>query len=297
MPLLSDFAQRLGIEIIRDGHFDHLGKIPTNLSNLIVPVKHEKYIRQLATNENIVGVITTADIVGSIPGFYAVAISEKPINTLYHIHDILCATPGYYWTSFETNIPADADIHPTAHVSDVDVKIGQHASIGPNATILPRTIIGDDVTIRAGVVIGTEAFEIITDDDGKSRVAPQAGGVKIGNRVELQANTAVTRSIFGGFTEIGDDSCTDNLVHIAHDVSIGRRCKIAASAMISGRVHIGDDVWIGPGASISNGISIGDGAHITIGAVVIKDVGSHSRVSGNFAIDHRRFVQFIRKIR
>ena len=113
----------------------------------------------------------------------------------------------------------------------------------------------------------------------------------------MQANSAISRSIFGGFTQLGEETKLDNLVHVAHNVTIGRRCFLAACAMIAGSVIVGDDVWIGPGASISSGITIGDGANVTIGAVVTRNVPAGAHVSGNFAIDHDKFIAFLRSIR
>ena len=67
--------------------------------------------------------------------------------------------------------------------------------------------------------------------------------------------------------------------------------------MVAGSTTIGDDVWIGPGASISSEIVIGNGASVTIGSVVVRDVAPGQKVTGNFAVDHKKFIAFMRKIR
>jgi UDP-3-O-[3-hydroxymyristoyl] glucosamine N-acyltransferase len=115
--------------------------------------------------------------------------------------------------------------------------------------------------------------------------------------VELQANCCISKSVFGGFTEIGEDSKFDNMVHIAHNVKMGKRCFAAACAMIAGSVTIGDDVWIGPAAAITSEVDIGDKASITVGSVVSRNVAPGQKVTGNFAIDHDRFIEFIKSIR
>jgi len=97
--------------------------------------------------------------------------------------------------------------------------------------------------------------------------------------------------------QVASEVTTDNLVHIAHGAAIGSKTRIAANAMIAGSVTIGENVWIGPSASISNGIIIGNNAEITLGAVVTKNVPENGHVSGNFAIDHHKFLEFIKKIR
>ncbi len=67
--------------------------------------------------------------------------------------------------------------------------------------------------------------------------------------------------------------------------------------MVAGSAKIGDDVWIGPSASVSSGVEIGDGASITLGSVVTKNVAPGQRVTGNFAIDHDKFIAFLKTIR
>jgi len=96
---------------------------------------------------------------------------------------------------------------------------------------------------------------------------------------------------------VGDDTKTDNFVHIAHNVHLGRGCFLAAHAMVAGSVTMGDEVWIGPSAAISSEITIGSKANITIGAVVTRNVEPGQKVSGNFAIDHTRYMAFLKTIR
>lgn len=86
----------------------------------------------------------------------------------------------------------------------------------------------------------------------------------------------------------------DNLVHIAHAVKIGRGSMIVAQSGIGGRVEIGDNAWIGFGATIRNGITIGAGSRVNMGAVVTKSVPDGTAVSGNFAMPHDKFIDFVR---
>ncbi len=149
------------------------------------------------------------------------------------------------------------------------MRIGRRTVIEPHVTVLPHSIVDDDVILRAGCVIGMQGFEF-KRLGGEILPVAHAGGVRLHDRVEVQANSVVDRSVFGGFTEVGEDSKIDNLVHIAHNVKIGKRSLLAANAMIAGSVVIGDDVWIGPSASISSEITIGDRAFVTLGSVVTR---------------------------
>jgi UDP-3-O-[3-hydroxymyristoyl] glucosamine N-acyltransferase len=124
-----------------------------------------------------------------------------------------------------------------------------------------------------------------------------AGGVLLRDRVEVQANSVVCRAVFNGFTEIGEDTKLGNQVGISHGVRIGRRCRVAAGAQVTGSVRVGDDVWIGPNATISNRVRIGDGARISLGAVVVAHVAAGTTVTGSFAVDHRASLASWRRAR
>jgi UDP-3-O-[3-hydroxymyristoyl] glucosamine N-acyltransferase len=67
--------------------------------------------------------------------------------------------------------------------------------------------------------------------------------------------------------------------------------------VLAGSVRLGNDVWIGPNSTISNGVTVGDGAKVSLGAVVTRDVPAGARVTGNFAVDHEKFLGFLKSIR
>ena len=133
----------------------------------------------------------------------------------------------------------------------------------------------------SGVIIGGDGFG--WEWDGERQVEfPHHGGVKLGKDVAVGCNTCIDRaSLAGEFTEIGDGTKIDNLVHIAHNVKIGKHCLIIAGAVIGGSAVIGDRVYVGMGALIKNKVHIGDDAVIGMGAVVLKDVPAGWTVVGN----------------
>ena len=186
-------------------------------------------------------------------------------------------------------------IAPTAAIS-YGVKIGRGTVVHEHVTIYPNARIGKNVIIHAGTVIGSDGFGFKRNETGRLEKFPQIGGVVIGDDVECGANCTIDRAALG-YTVIGDGTKLDNLVHIAHGVRIGKRCLLAACVMVAGGVKIGDDVWVGPSAAISSELTIGDGAYITIGSVVTKDVAPGQKVTGNFAIDHDRFIAHLKEIR
>ncbi|WP_057882130.1 UDP-3-O-(3-hydroxymyristoyl)glucosamine N-acyltransferase [Tsuneonella troitsensis] len=282
-------------ERIRDVDFDSFGMIGDRGRRIFAPVGTAAQLAAAIANPDVVAVACLPEWAETVPAHMGLCVSPAPLAFVFRNH-IAAWERGDYRRNALTTIAPGASVHPSAFVAPEDVVIGPDSVIGPLAVIERNSIIGACCVIGPGVVIGGNGFEV-REVDGRQRTIPHAGGVVIGDRVELQANTSVTRSLFWGATEIGADSATDNLVHIAHNVKIGQRCRLAAAAMIAGSTTLGDDVWVGPNATVSNGLIIGDGAHITLGAVVTKDVVAGQRVTGHFAVEHRQFLQFFRTMR
>jgi len=140
-----------------------------------------------------------------------------------------------------------------------DCHIGAHASIG-------FALVGDRVKIYAGARIGEAGFGVAGGDD-----IPQLGRVILQDNVTIGANTTIDR---GGWhdTIIGENSKLDNLIHIAHNVRLGRGCIVAASTGIAGSTTIGDGVQIGGRAGVADHLTIGDRAAIAGGAGIMRDI-------------------------
>ena len=149
------------------------------------------------------------------------------------------------------------------------VAIGRGCVIGANVTI-SFALIGDQVHIMAGAVVGEAGFGATAGPAGLIDM-PQLGRVIIQDGVTLGANTCVDRGAFED-TIIGENSKIDNLVHIAHNVRVGRNCVMAAFTGISGSVWIGDGVQFGGKAGIADHVVIGDGARIAAAAAVMRDI-------------------------
>ncbi|PKO22881.1 MAG: UDP-3-O-(3-hydroxymyristoyl)glucosamine N-acyltransferase [Chloroflexi bacterium HGW-Chloroflexi-1] len=293
---LSELTGIVPVEVVRDGPISALGFVTHPGNDMLVFLESDRFLAQMLANPRVTGVITTEALAGQLPANVGLALSQNPRRDFYRFHNHLAEHTEFYWHDFPMEIAADAQISPAAHVAEKNVRIGRRTVIEPGVVVLSRTIIGDDVILRAGCVVGSQGFEFNRIGDEILPVA-HAGGVRLHDRVEIQANSTISRSIFGGFTELDEDTKLDNLVYVAHNVKIGKRCLLAAHAMIAGSVTIGDDVWIGSGAAISSEITIGDRASITIGSVVTRDVAPGQRVTGNFAVDHDKFIAFLKTIR
>lgn len=285
-----------GSTLERDCELSHVAKVSSRVTRRVVPCAKQVHLEEAISASGVVGVIVPEALGLQVPERLGVLIAESPVAVANRLHEALCAKEDFHWESFESAIDPSARIHPTAYVAPNDVVIGANSAVHEGAIILPRSLIGDHCAIGPGTVIGTDAFEV-DNSVSPRRILAQAGGVQIADHVEIQAKCTIVRSTFGGFTSIGRESKFDCQIHLAHDCVIGSRVTVAACAEISGRVIIGDDAFVGPNCSISNGVCIGTKAHLTLGAVVVKNVGDGERVSGNFAIDHDKLIAHIKVIR
>lgn len=293
---LSELAPLLGLDMRRDAEIAYVGKVPTRLEGRLVPAGKQGHLDEAATATGIAAFVVPEDLVAAVPPGAGVIVAEKPVVTANAIHEYLCDRPGFFWQDFDTRIHPTAVIMPGAHVAVRNVEIGAGTVIGPNAVIFERTIIGAGCQIGATVVVGMEAFEQKAGATPKA-LLKQAGGVSIGDHVTLLPGCTIARSTFGGFNRIGAETKIDAQTYVAHDCVIGERVTICACCDISGRVEIGDDAYLGPNCTISNGIRIGTKAIVSLGAVVTRDVDDNSRVTGNFALPHEKWLSILRDYR
>ena len=157
-------------------------------------------------------------------------------------------------------------------------KIGSDGLIYPNVSIRERVIIGNRVIIHSGTVIGSDGFGFATVE-GLHQKIPQIGIVEIGDDVEIGGNVTIDRARFEK-TSIGSGTKIDNLVQIAHNVSIGENCIIVAQAGISGSTTLGKNVVLAGQSGLVGHINIGDGAVVMAQAGVSKSVPAGMMVWG-----------------
>lgn len=297
---LSELSRLIyDIELVIDTDFDALGMATTvyDKERVLSYISDEKFIENIKNNKNIVAVIINHELHEKmgLSKDIGIIIAENPKDTFYKIHDLLVRS-DFYHNSQETIISESAQIHSSAFIATENVIIGANTIIESGVQILENTIIGKNVIVRSGTVIGSSGFQFNkkTNDvfDVKS-----SGQVLIYDDVEIRHNCVIDKGVFGGSTIIHNKTKIDSLVHISHDVKIGERVLITSGSTIAGRVSVGSDVWIGMNATISNGIILGDNSRISLGSVVTKDVPNGKTVSGNFAIEHSKFLDDLRRKR
>jgi len=234
---------------------------------------------------------------------------------------------------FDQTPKGNGDIHPTAIVHD-DASIGRSVSIGPYAvvskgaviaegavigahsfvdefavissnsrlqarvTIAHHCMVGEDCLIQSGTVIGSNGFGYAPSEKGWQPIA-QLGRVCIGNRVEIGANCTIDRGAIED-TFIDDDVIIDNLVHIAHNVKVGKRTALAGQVGIAGSTDIGADCSAGGQAGFTGHVTIADNSHFTGQAMITKgttDGGLYSSgIPAQSSKDWRKMVARIRQL-
>ena len=195
-------------------------------------------------------------------------------------------TGGAQAVAVDATLEADVELAPGVVVGPA-ARIGRGTRIGANTVIGPGVaigrdceiaanvtigfaLVGDRVTIAAGARIGEPGFGATAGPQGLIDI-PQLGRVIVQDGVSIGANSTIDRGAFED-TVIGENSKIDNLVHIAHNVRVGRNCVLAGQTGVSGSVTIGDGVLFGGQAGVADHLSIGPGARVGAAAGVMKDI-------------------------
>ena len=170
--------------------------------------------------------------------------------------------------------------------------LGRCSSIGPRGRVAARVAICGNVTIGArvvvhpGAVIGADGFGI-ANDGGVWVKIPQLGGVRVGDDVEIGANTTIDRGALDD-TVIEDGVKLDNLIQIGHNVRIGAHTAVAAGVAIGGSTRIGSRCTIAGAASVAGHLEIADDVHITATSAVPKSIGRAGVYSSGMPVRESR---------
>jgi UDP-3-O-[3-hydroxymyristoyl] glucosamine N-acyltransferase len=181
-------------------------------------------------------------------------------------------------------IADDVIIGPNCYIGNF-VSIGSNCIIGENTVIHDRVTlsqnckIGKNCILQSGVTLGEDGFAYERHENNKLEKFPHKGGVVIGDGVEICANTDIAR---GSLTDtvISDGTKIDAMVHIAHNVKIGKNCMITGGTVIGGSAVLGDSCWTGLNCTIKNKVTVGNNALVGAGACVIRNVPNGDIVAG-----------------
>jgi UDP-3-O-[3-hydroxymyristoyl] glucosamine N-acyltransferase len=307
---LADLAQRVGCELRGDGSVEVVRGAPIECaqSGDLSFVANPRYVRYLRTTCASAVVIATDAPEVPVPSLRttnpqlafakAVELLYQPVTPPLGIHPTAVIAPS-------AEIGPGASIGAYAVVGDA-VRIGSDARIAPHVVIYPEVVIGsrftahaqvtvrervrigDDVTLHAGVVIGSDGFGYVVDEEGHIRKMVQAGDVVLEDFVEIGANSTVDRAAVGS-TVIRRGAKLDNLVMIAHGCEVGEYSMLAAQVGLAGSTRLGRLVRMGGQAGAAGHLSIGDGVQVAAQSGVPNSVPRGAVISGTPATDIARF--------
>ena len=140
-------------------------------------------------------------------------------------------------------------------------QLGAGTKLWANVTVYHNVIVGQDCLVHSGAVIGSDGFGY-ANEKGQWVKIPQLGSVRIGDRVEIGANTCIDRGALDD-TIIEEGVILDNLVQIAHNDVIGAHTAIAGATVLAGSTTIGKYCIIGGNSTIAGHLTIADGTHIS----------------------------------
>ena len=191
-------------------------------------------------------------------------------------------------------IHPSAVIDPSAHI-DPSARIGplcvveRGARIGADTVLKSRVTVGEDCRIgercllHAGVVVGADGFGF-APNAGTWEKIEQLGAVRIGNDVEIGANTCIDRGALDD-TVISDGVKLDNLIQIGHNVFVGAHTAMAGCAGVAGSAHIGAHCTVGGGAIVLGHLTLADRVNISAGTVATRSISQPGHYTGMFPID------------
>ena len=172
-------------------------------------------------------------------------VAFDPANTSIGAHAVVGAG----------SIIGDASVIGEGVSIGCGARIGNGCHIYPNTTLYDRTVIGERVIIHSGAVLGADGFGFEFDGEVHRKIT-HFGFVQIDDDVEIGANTTIDRGRFGR-TRVGEGTKIDNLVHIGHNVTIGKCCIIVADSAIAGSSRLGDHVTLAAQVGVAGHIEIG----------------------------------------
>jgi UDP-3-O-[3-hydroxymyristoyl] glucosamine N-acyltransferase len=164
-----------------------------------------------------------------------------------------------------------------------EVTIGDDACLYPRVVVYPKCSIGKRVVVHAGAVIGADGFGI-APEGGRWVKIPQIGGVRIGDDVEIGANTTIDRGTLDD-TVIEEGVKLDNQIQVGHNVRIGAHSAIAGCVGIAGSADIGAHCTIGGAAMIRGHIRIVDHVHVSAGTLISRSILKPGTYTGIYPFD------------
>lgn len=306
---LAGIVDRLGGELLGNGdtEISQVATLEHAAPGTITFLANERYLSHLKTTRA-GAVIVGRQLRNAVDGPRIIA--ENPYSYFARVSALLNPdageTPGRHTSAViddGATIAGNVQIGPFAVIEDGAViasgvrigagcyvgagsSIGESSRLYPNVTVYKGCSLGKRVIVHAGVVIGADGFGIAMDE-GRWIKVPQIGGVRIGDDVEIGANTTIDRGAIED-TVIEEGVKLDNQIQIAHNVHIGAHTAIAACVGIAGSSRVGRYCRIGGASGIAGHLSIADHVEISAHTLVTKSIGEPGIYTGAYPFEGNR---------
>jgi UDP-3-O-[3-hydroxymyristoyl] glucosamine N-acyltransferase len=220
------------------------------------------------------------------PGIHSTAVidSSAKIGEGAHIGAYVVVGPGVRLGAHATLLP-----HVVLYTG---VQAGDYLFAHAHAVVRENCVLGDHVTLENGAIVGADGFGFAKNEQGHWEKIPQSGPVRLGNRVDVQANACIDRATVGA-TEIGDGSKVDNLVQIGHGSKVGENTLVCAQTGLAGSSVIGNNVILAGQTGIAGHCTVGDGVILTAQSAVSHDVPPGKMISGSPGFDNRVWLRAV----
>jgi len=306
---LGELAAAVGCELIGDpdATVSDVASLSNATAESLTFLSSAAHKSQLSATKAVAVVLRAGDA-DACP--VAALVSDNPYATYARMAALVCPEPLIEPGVHDSATVADtASIAASAQIA-ASVVIGERTIIGDNTIVGPGTVIGPDCVVgddcrfvanvsvvknvrigargifHPGVVLGSDGFGNAMTPDGWVKV-PQLGGVRIGNDVEIGANTTVDRGAIGD-TVIEDGVRIDNLCMIAHNVRIGEHTALAATTAIAGSTTVGKRCLFAGASGAVGHITICDDVVVSAQSYLSKDVTKPGTYAASFPADTAR---------
>ncbi len=289
---LGSFVEALGGELHGDASLliEGLAPLESAQPGQMSFLNQPRFLKQLATSQASC-VIVSPQFQQQARARGACIITDQPylyyarVTQLWKKHLPAAAGPLIHPSAV---IDPQARIHPSARIGalcvvEAGARIGADTELKSRVTLGERCVVGERCIIHPGVVIGADGFGFAPNAGAWEKIE-QLGAVRIGNDVEIGANTCIDRGALQD-TVIEDGVKLDNLIQIAHNVHIGQHTAMAGCSGVAGSAIIGAHCTVGGSGNVLGHLTLADGVHISAGSMVMRSIGKPGLYTGIFPID------------
>ena len=289
---LASIVEALGGELHGDDSLliEGLAPLETARTGQLSFLSHPKYQSQLAVSQAAC-VIVSPQFQTQARARGACIVTDQPylyFARLTQLWKRSLPAPRQPLVHPSAVIDARATVHPSARIGalcviEAGAVIGAESELKSRVTVGENCLIGARCLIHPGVVIGADGFGF-APNAGTWEKIQQLGAVRIGNDVEIGANTCIDRGALQD-TAIEDGVKLDNLIQIGHNVHIGQHTALAGCVGVAGSATIGAHCTVGGGAVVLGHLTLADGVNISAASVVTRSIHKPGHYTGMFPID------------